>query len=127
MLWFCHRNQQHTQTMTISYTFRQSLYWILLVISSVLCIWLIYINVNEIIQRNLGHHTVFSQMSWLTDRQAVLYCVCSTLVFAFLLTSIGYNFIQRNKRQTIILCIATLLIAISSFILETLFFYYKPV
>jgi len=108
--------------MTLSNTFKKILYYILVTLSFWASLYLIYINIEEVIKRSLGQYTVFSQMSWLTDGQAVLYCSFLTLIFVLFLTMLGHRLYHKNKKGAIIISILTLIFVIGILFFETLLY-----
>jgi hypothetical protein len=112
--------------MKLPIAFKVILYYVLLILSCLTSSYFIYTNIDEVIKRSAGKYTLFSQMSWLTDKQAVWYCSILTIIFIALLTSIWYTLYHKSKRGAIVISILTLTFAIAILFLETLF-YYKPV
>ncbi len=85
--------------MTLSIAFKRTLYYVLVTLSFLESVYFIYINLYELIKRSQGQYTIFSQMSWLTDGQAEIYCGFLTLVFILLLALLGHRLNQRNKKS----------------------------
>ena len=112
--------------MTVPTVIKDVFYYALLTLSCLTSFYLISLNVTEISNRSAGHYTLFSQMSWLTDRQAVIYCSFLTITFISLLSLIGYKLYHSNKKGATLISMLTLIFAIAVLFLETLF-YYKPV
>ena len=112
--------------MTVHTVIKGVFYYALLTLSCLTSFYLISLNVTEISKRSAGHYTLFSQMSWLTDRQAVIYCSFLTITFISLLSLIGYKLYHSNKKGATLISMLTLIFAIAVLFLEALF-YYKPV
>jgi len=112
--------------MTLPLAFKKILYYVLLTLSCLTSSYFIYTNVDEIIKRSAGKYTVFSQMSWLTDKQAVWYCSILTIIFIALLTTFAYRLYHKSKKGVTVISILTLTLAIAILFLETLL-YNKPV
>lgn len=77
--------------MTLGPLFKTTLYYSLLIISCLVGIYFIYIDLNEVIDRISGQTTIFSQISWLTDNEAIFYSAFSGITFITLLTINGYK------------------------------------
>jgi hypothetical protein len=112
--------------MTLPFALKKILYYILLTLSFLTSLYLIYINIDEVIKRSSGKYTIFSQMSWLTDGQAVLYCSILTIIFIIFLTLLGYRLYHKNKKGAILISILTLVFGIGILFFETLL-YNKPI
>jgi hypothetical protein len=112
--------------MTLPSFLKTTLYYSLLIMSCLVGVYFSYIHLNEFIDRISGQTTIFSQISWLTDYEAIFYSAFSGIIFITLLTINGYKIYQKNIKTVTIVCITILLIAIASIFLETLF-YNKPV
>ena len=112
--------------MTLSIVFKRALYLILVIVSILVNLYLLYINIEEIIERSQGHYTIFSQMSWLTNEQAEIYCGFLTIIFISLLAFLGRSLYQRNKKRVTIISILTIVLVAVIFFSEQ-FLYYKPV
>ena len=108
--------------MTFSFGFKNILYYVLLTLAALTSIYFIYINVDEIIKRSAGQYTLFSQMSWLTDKQAVLYCSFWTLVFIILVTLLGHRLYHKNKKGATRVSLLTFAFAIAILFCETLIY-----
>jgi hypothetical protein len=108
--------------MTVSTTFKKIFNYALWTLSCVTCFYFIYINLKEIVNRSAGHYTIFSQMSWLTDHQAELYCSFLTIAFIFLLVLVGHRLYNRNKKGATLVSTLTLILAIAILFLETLLY-----
>lgn len=111
--------------MKLSALFRQTGYYLLLLLSCLISLCFIYMNTEEVINRSTGQNTLFSQMSWLTDGEAALYCSLLVFLFVFLLTLTGYRLYQKNRKAVISICTLTLLLAICTLAFERLL-YYQP-
>jgi hypothetical protein len=105
---------------------KNTLYFGLLILSSFLSFFFIFINVEEILQRSTGRYTMFSQMSWLTDSQAVYYCSFLTLVFIILLTLLGHRLYHKNRKGATRISLLTFAFAITILFCET-FLYNKAI
>ena|SRR5882672_10771621 len=108
--------------MTFSFAFKQTLYYALLTLSVLTSIYFIYLNVDEIVKRIAGQYTMFSQMSWLTDGQAILYCSGLTIVFIIFLTLLGRRLYYKNKKGAILISALTLAFAVVILFSETLLY-----
>src|SRR4051812_44384593 len=106
--------------MTFSFAFRQTLYYALLTLSILTSIYFIYLNIDEVIKRSAGQYTIFSQMSWLTDRQAISYCSVLTILFIIFLTLLGHKLYYKNKKGVILISVLTLAFAVVILFGETL-------
>ncbi len=109
--------------MTLSIVFKRTLYYVLVTLSFLISIYFIYINLDEIIKRSQGQYTIFSQMSWLTDGQAILYCSFLTVVFVTLLTLIGNRLFYKKKKSASIISLLTIVFALVIIFFERLFYY----
>jgi len=112
--------------MTIPEFIKKAFYYVLLTLSCLTSFYFISLNIAEISNRSTGHYTLFSQMSWLTDRQAVIYCGFLTIVFVLLLSLLWHKLYNGNKKGATLISILTLTFAIAILFIETLL-YYKPV
>lgn len=112
--------------MSISKSIENALYLVFFSLTATINTYLIYINVKEIIQRSLGRHTKFSQMSWLTDKQAMFYCSFLTLLFIIFLTLLGHRLYQKNRKSAIRISLLTLSFTIAILLCET-FLYNNPI
>lgn len=112
--------------MTVSEAFKKIFNYTLWTLSCLTCFYFIYINIDEIINRSKAHYTIFSQMSWLTDRQALLYSSFLTITFMLLLALLGHRLYNRNKKGATIISIWTLIVTIAILFFEPLL-YYKPI
>ena len=112
--------------MTLSIALKKILYYVLLISACLTSSYFIYTNVDEVIKRSAGKYTLFSQMSWLTDKQAVWYCSILTIIFILLLTTIVYRLYHKSKEGVTVISVLTLTLAIAILFLETLL-YNKPI
>lgn len=112
--------------MSPSLNLRTVLYYLLVMVSVMVCVFFAIINTTEVINRRLNHDTLFSQMSWLTDKQAILYCGILIVVFISLLTVISFKFYHKRQREVVFFAVLALLIGVLMLFVDTLF-YYKPV
>lgn len=112
--------------MTFFSSFKQTFYFILWAFSILTSVYFIYLNVDEIIKRIARQDTLFYQMSWLTNGQAVWYCSILTIVFIIFLTMIGHKLYHKNKKGATLVSLLTLAVAIVILFGETLL-YNKPV
>src|SRR5687768_13443177 len=92
-----HVNLKETR-MTLSFSVRQTLYYLLWTAAFLISVYLVYINIDEAIKRLTGRNTLLSQMSWLTDRQSVIYSSVLTLVFASLMIVLGHRLYSKNRK-----------------------------
>jgi hypothetical protein len=112
--------------MNFSLFFRQILNYVLWTLAAVISVYFIYIDAVETIKRIEGSNTLLSQMSWLTDRQAIIYSGALALTFIALLTFLGHQVYRNNKRGATIISLVTLVMALITLFAET-FLYYKTV
>ena len=112
--------------MTLSIVIKRTPYYALVILSFLVSIYFIYINLDEIIKRSEGQYTIFSQMSWLTDGQAEIYCGLLTIIFVCLLVLLGHKLYHGNKKGVTLISILTLVLTIVILFLETLF-HNKPI
>jgi hypothetical protein len=121
-----HAIQVRVINMTPSSNFKLMLYYSFVTVACFVSFYCVFIDIQEIIRRSSGQYTIFSQTSWLTDKEAILYCSFLTVVFTLLLAVIGDRLYHKKIKSVILLCGLTLSLAIVKFFVETLF-YYKPV
>lgn len=89
-------------------------------------LYCIYIDLTEIANRLKGEYTYFSQRAWLTDKQAIIYCLLWALVYLILLSILIIKILSRNNKLTTIFSISILTITIISFWVDTLFYVELP-
>lgn len=106
-------------------TIKKIFYYLLITTSCLVSGYFIFIDIVEVIKRSLGILTIFSQMSWLTNVQAMSVCIIEALVFIFLLIIIGQKLFLKNKKDAIFFSTLNLSVAIIVLFVETLF-YYRP-
>lgn len=73
------------------------LYIIFVAISCLAGFYYALLNLEEVIQRSSGQDTLLSQMSWLSDQQAIFYCGISVSLFILLFVSLGWAFYKKNS------------------------------
>ncbi len=93
-----------------------------LVFSAAAGLYVLFCDLVEIINRGLGLSTFFSQRSWLSDTQAIVYCFVWIMLFGLSLTAFAYNIYRKNRRNTIILSVIICLLFIASLFIEPLFY-----
>ena len=76
--------------------FKQKLFYIFLIVTLVATVYLIYIDIEEILERGLGHYTFFSQRSWLSDKQAIIYCTCTAILALVFFSLTFYKLYQKE-------------------------------
>ena len=108
--------------MTLSFSVRQTLYYLLWTAAFLISVYLVYINIDEAIKRLTGRNTLLSQMSWLTDRQSVIYSSVLTLVFASLMIVLGHRLYSKNRKGATIISLVILTVAIMTVLGETLLY-----
>lgn len=104
-----------------------TLYYTLLSVAIVANLYSFYIDIYEVIERSLGRYTIFAQISWLTDKQAISYCSALALISVVLLLTIGYKYYHNNRKAVIFFCIFSLTIFIVTLFAEQLFLFNKPI
>ncbi len=78
--------------------------YILFVSTSIIFgLWTSWFNLQEIIDRSLGHDTLFSQMYHLTDKEAISYSV-AYLIPLLTLATIGIYFTIKRKKLKAVIC-----------------------
>jgi len=108
--------------MALSFSVRQTLYYLLWTAAFLISVYFIYINMDEAIKRMTGRNTLFLQMSWLTDRQSVIYSSVLTLVFASLMIVLGHRLYSKNRKGATIISLVILTVAILTVLGETLLY-----
>ena len=106
-------NKYNKDKMTAPILLKQIIFSFLCTLSALISVYIIFINITEAINRLLKKQTLLSQMSWLTDRQALLYSSLITLMFVVLLTLLGYKLYSNNKTGANIISVVTLIIALA--------------
>ena len=109
--------------MTLSVIFKKTLYYTLVTLSILVSIYFISINLDELVKRSKGQYTVFSQMSWLTDGQAKIYCGFLTIIFICFMTLLGYKLFHGNTKGVTLICLLTIILAIVVLFSERLFYH----
>ena len=104
---FIKRQTQSTNVLSIE--LKKAVYLIMIATSLLLGLYSIFINATEIIERNLNHYTIFSQMSWLTNKQAILYCSVSIMLFTALVVTLLYNLWLKNTKAVVLYSLFTLI------------------
>jgi lysylphosphatidylglycerol synthetase-like protein (DUF2156 family) len=108
--------------MTLSFSARQTPYYLLWTAAFLISGYLVYFNIDEVLKRLTGRTTLLSQMSWLTDRQTIIYSSLLTVVFASFMVVLGYRLYSKNKKGATIISIVTLTVAIMTVLGETLLY-----
>jgi hypothetical protein len=104
----------------IGFNFRIAIRYLFICGTCFVHLYFLYINIDEVIQRSLHHYTLFAQLSWLTDNEAILYCTGWIIVAVSILIPIIYNLYWNRTRLTKILCIVAWLLIITSLLVDTL-------
>jgi hypothetical protein len=104
--------------MKLKLGFKHKPFYIFLIATLVAIAYLIYIDIEEILERRLGHYTFLSQKSWLSDRQAITYCTCTAILALVFVLLTFYKLYQKDKKTVKILCILTWVYIIATIILE---------
>ena len=89
-------------------------------------LYCIYIDVKEIEERLKGQYTFFSQRAWLTDKQAIVYCLFWTLIYLTGLSLLVYKIQKRNNKMVIIISFSIIIVTIISFWVDSLFYFELP-
>jgi DMSO reductase anchor subunit len=82
--------------------FLRILYVLFVAVSLLVCVWGIWINGMELVDRAMGHDTYISQMENLSVKQSVLYSVIYFLPFVALLV-LGIRFAQKGSKKIVLL------------------------
>jgi hypothetical protein len=101
----------------------QVVYLIFAFLSFLLGLDIAYVNLNEVIERARGNTTIFSQMSWLTNTQAIWYSLAWAILFVTLLITHIYYLIKKKKKLTALVSIAICILVVLSIFVDTLFEY----
>lgn len=112
--------------MTFSSAYKKLFYYVVLTLSVSTIIYFIFNNVDEVINRSRGGYTIFSQMSWLSDRQAIFYCCFLIIIYLIFLVLIVRTLYQKMKKRTILISLLSLTFSVALIFFETLL-YNKPV
>jgi hypothetical protein len=110
----------------LSTNLKKVFYYVFLLTTLLLGLYAIYINTTELIERSLNHYTIFSQLSWLTNKEAILYCLGWAIVFTLFLIALLYYFQRNNKKAVIRCCLFTWITSLIVMFIDTLT-YYEPV
>jgi hypothetical protein len=95
---------------------------VFIVFSLVPALWLLWINLAEIIDRANGRYTFFAQVATLSDHEAILYCSCWALLFIFLCYLSARSLIKEKYDRSIIFALIVFFTAILSVYIDTLFY-----
>jgi hypothetical protein len=99
------------------------LYFFFVFITAIASLLLLFINGKEIIDRSLGHDTELSQMSWLTDKQAIWYSFAWTVILLTGLIMLVNKVYREKHRTVIIICVSLWGLLTAQIFLESLIFY----
>ncbi|HEV7231373.1 MAG TPA: hypothetical protein VGO45_08605 [Bacteroidia bacterium] len=89
-----------------------------------LCLWGIWVNGIELVERGLDHDTYFSQMENLTVRQSVTYSIAYLLPFMALLF-FGIRSTRRGKKMYSILFFGLIWLVMYAELYSDFLFRYK--
>jgi len=78
------------------------LYVVFLSISILFGLWTIWLNLQELIDRSLGHDTYFSQMYHLTIKESICYAIVYLMPFLTLATLGTYFAVKKRKMKAVI-------------------------
>lgn len=78
------------------------LYIVFISISILFGLWTIWLNLQELIERSLGHDTYFSQMNHLTIKESIWYSTAYLIPFLVLATLGTYFAVKKKKTKAAI-------------------------
>ena len=96
-------------------------FFLLLTFSS--SIFILVINIKEIYDRSLGIESTLSDMSWLTDKQAIFLSLGWALLLLFMLIALFNKTIYEKRKTSIIICFSLWAIIVVEIYIESLFYY----
>ena len=108
------------------FNFQSALYTLLVVLAFIVCFYTVFIDFQEFSNRGLGLNTYFSQRSWLSDKQAMVYCGIWISLFSVLLVWLSYNLYFSRRRNVIIASLITIALFVVSLFIEPLFYNALP-
>jgi hypothetical protein len=101
----------------------KAMYISLVILSFVTSLYLIWINIKEIVGRLKGVQTLFKQMSWLSDNQVLYYSLFYFILFAILLgLNVKYLLKSNNNKKVIIFSTLILILFLIELISDWLVF-----
>ena len=106
--------------------FPGALYILLVALAFIVCFYTVFIDFQEFSNRGLSLNTYFSQRSWLSDKQAMLYCGIRIGIFALLLVLLSYNLYHRKRKSVIIFSITAITLFVVSLFIEPIFYNTLP-
>ena len=116
--------QDKTRTkVSLTKNLLEYLYILFLVITLLCSSYLLIINIKEIIERSLGKETILSDMSWLNDKQAILFSFGWAFLLLILLIIMIFKTIYEKRKGSVILAILLWLIMIAQFYFESLVYF----
>ena len=108
------------------FDFLSALYFLIIVLAFIVCFYTVFIDFQEFSNRGLGLNTYFSQRSWLSDKQAMLYCGIWISLFGFLLVLLSLNLYHRKRKTAIIVSLTIITLFVVSLFIEPLFYNALP-
>lgn len=97
------------------------LYYSVVTLSILLGLIFIWLNLQELIERSLGHDTNISQMYNLTDKESIWYSSIFLIPSVSVIILEFYYLIKKKTKQTIICVVFLLLILGTQFYTDGLF------
>ena len=98
------------------------IYYSLLLIASVTCFYFILVNFIEIKNRVSGVNTYFSQRTWLSDNQAIIYLVIWQVILAGLLIALTYGHFKERVMTALYCSGFIIILLVLSFYIDSLFY-----
>jgi hypothetical protein len=87
---------------------QKSIYIIFVFISLSLCLYLLWVNLQNLIDVKQGRYSLLTQLTILTDTQATRYSIAFLIVFISLMVIGIYNIVKTKERKKVII-ISTLI------------------
>jgi len=102
-------------------------YYLALMIAVPIGLFAIFSDFGEVFNRLVGHTTVMSQISWLSDNLAIIYCALSGIFYLVFLSILCREIYLKRYKAVIITATIIFVSFIIQVILEDMYIYYKPV
>jgi hypothetical protein len=102
-------------------------YYFTLVVAVLIALIAIYTDLGEAINRLSGHMTVMSQISWLSDDRAIIYCSISGIYYLVFVSILAKTFYSGKYKLAAIAAAIIFVSFIIQFILEGRYMYYPAI
>lgn len=99
------------------------LYLFFLLITILFSGYSLILDIMEVVYRSLGRYTALSEMSWMSDKQAILYSIGWATIFLTILIILFDKLFKNKRKIVIIICILLFALAIAQIYIESFLLY----